>query len=473
MASNARLQHSGVYVANGHEHKGTWEEQSSLQGYRAQDGLYGPRCDFVCPKCQNGGVCHDITGQCICPPGFSGEICDMACGDDFFGKHCNRRCSDTNQDGKDKTCRRILMCLPDPYGCSCGTGFYGPFCNQKPNRPPQKVTIDNSSTSEIVIRWTNPGKETWQCWSVNVVLEANGEPIEFNLTESSSTPANVYKITVTPYTAVAIRLRLRTPDNKNSSWTRIWRVTSAEDDPWETELRRRTVTWTSITYRDLLPYTRYQVKVYAENGAGRSSMFAFLNFTTLSALLQPWYAITALSFNYVEDVPMRSVPRRPEYWLSKYTITITSTDQACSQNIALLLSPLHYCFYLKVSYALSIPMHSLRLISLLRASVYFSLQICAKNIGTDYSPYSEEVEVETREMGKLNSSLSHTYNVMLTESWTSKSVLLNSSDSLEFYLRGLFPGSTYLVCVQAKTSAGFGNATCKNFSTKASSEYDH
>ncbi|KAL1420290.1 hypothetical protein MTO96_024381 [Rhipicephalus appendiculatus] len=131
---------------------------------------------------------------------------------------------------------------------------------------------------------------------------------------------------------------------------------------------------------------------------------------------------------------------------------------------------------------------------------YFS--VCAKNFGTDYSPYSVELEVETREMVpdppasirsaeqtedslkiqwdppaskhgvlrgyKLNASLSHTFNAMLENSWIPEPVLLNSSDPQEYYLRGLFPGSTYLVCVQAKTSAGFGNATCKNFSTKAS-----
>ncbi|KAH6940941.1 hypothetical protein HPB50_010567 [Hyalomma asiaticum] len=512
----------------------------------------------------------------------------------------------------------------------------------EPNRPPQKVAIDNSSTSEIVIRWTNPGKDTWQCWSVNVVLEANGTPIEFNLTESSSTPANVYRIAVTPYTAVAIRLRLRTPDNKNSSWTRLWRVTSAEDapgmvafvnllrngsrnatvswgppeiangvirsyrvvftplalriprcqqltqldtellvpptrqsvdltplrpytkyrfsvaaltikygpemnatfdtdqaipegaptqlrhdnvskstdtitwrevpcelrngpvtsyyvetesvDPWETELRRSTVKWTSITYLDLLPYTRYQVKVYAENGAGRSSMFAFLNFTTLSA---PPHAPGKLEYDQLSQdsvLLIWKVPYPPTGVLEHYKLKYGKAKRPNAFNETVIKHTLcstrnrepRPCFTIRD----------------LEVDMVYHFSICAKNIGTDYSPYSEEVEVETREMVpeppasirsseqtedslkiqwdppirkngvlrgyKLNSSLSHTYNVMLTESWTSKSVLLNSSDSLEFYLRGLFPGSTYLVCVQAKTSAGFGNATCKNFSTKAS-----
>ncbi|KAL1486776.1 hypothetical protein MTO96_008760 [Rhipicephalus appendiculatus] len=72
---------------------------------------------------------------------------------------------------------------------------------------------------------------------------------------------------------------------------------------------------------------------------------------------------------------------------------------------------------------------------------------------------------------KLNSSLSHTFDVILTESSLPKSVLLNSSDSPEFYLQGLVPGSTYLVCVEAETSAGFGNAICDNFTTNDSVEH--
>ncbi|XP_077498602.1 EGF-like and EMI domain-containing protein 1 [Amblyomma americanum] len=91
---------------------------------------YGSTCYYQCPFCQNGGVCHDITGQCICPPGFRGELCEIPCGDDYFGRECQRKCSNTNPDRNVKSCRGILICLPDPYGCSCGTGFHGPFCNE-------------------------------------------------------------------------------------------------------------------------------------------------------------------------------------------------------------------------------------------------------------------------------------------------------------------------------------------------------
>ena len=38
-------------------------------------GLWGPKCDQQCPQCSNGGICHDDSGECICPPGFTGQKC--------------------------------------------------------------------------------------------------------------------------------------------------------------------------------------------------------------------------------------------------------------------------------------------------------------------------------------------------------------------------------------------------------------
>ncbi|CAN7990343.1 unnamed protein product [Ixodes hexagonus] len=54
-------------------------------------------------------------------------------------------------------------------------------------------------------------------------------------------------------------------------------------DPWETEVRNRTIRDTSLGFSDLLPYTRYRAKVYAGNSAGRSKVAAEHNFTTSPA----------------------------------------------------------------------------------------------------------------------------------------------------------------------------------------------
>ena len=30
-------------------------------------------CQKTCPTCLNGGVCNDVSGLCICAPGFQGD----------------------------------------------------------------------------------------------------------------------------------------------------------------------------------------------------------------------------------------------------------------------------------------------------------------------------------------------------------------------------------------------------------------
>ncbi|CAH1243166.1 TIE1 [Branchiostoma lanceolatum] len=82
-----------------------------------------PDCLGFCPVCQNGGVCDDTTGACLCAPGFRGVTCETACPAGFFGPTCRSRCTFAN-------CREKLICLPDPYGCSCAAGFKGLDCNQ-------------------------------------------------------------------------------------------------------------------------------------------------------------------------------------------------------------------------------------------------------------------------------------------------------------------------------------------------------
>uniref|UniRef100_A0A8D0DY58 Tyrosine-protein kinase receptor Tie-1 n=1 Tax=Salvator merianae TaxID=96440 RepID=A0A8D0DY58_SALMN len=96
---------------------------------------WGYSCDKDCPDCLNGGVCHHIDGECICPPGFMGTRCETACKEGRFGRNCQEKCSNT------QGCRGLSFCLPDPYGCSCATGWrdlqcasdcppgrYGPDC---------------------------------------------------------------------------------------------------------------------------------------------------------------------------------------------------------------------------------------------------------------------------------------------------------------------------------------------------------
>ncbi|XP_019632351.1 PREDICTED: angiopoietin-1 receptor-like [Branchiostoma belcheri] len=84
------------------------------------ENKYGSDCSNDCPDCYNGGVCHDQTGECVCPPGFSGTYCETACASGRFGKTCRFSCSGG--------CQGQLMTVPDPVGCTCPPGLTGMTC---------------------------------------------------------------------------------------------------------------------------------------------------------------------------------------------------------------------------------------------------------------------------------------------------------------------------------------------------------
>ncbi|XP_039945817.1 angiopoietin-1 receptor isoform X2 [Hirundo rustica] len=92
---------------------------------RCEAEKWGPSCSFHCPSCTNNGICHEDTGECICPPGFMGKTCEKACGANRFGKTCEETCKENYG------CRNFMFCLPDPYGCSCATGWMGLECDKE------------------------------------------------------------------------------------------------------------------------------------------------------------------------------------------------------------------------------------------------------------------------------------------------------------------------------------------------------
>ncbi|XP_069185384.1 uncharacterized protein [Procambarus clarkii] len=95
---------------------------------------YGPQCQSWCPDCQNGGICHAVTGTCVCAPGYSGPTCQHACPRGSFGSSCQFICQKTTLGFSPATkgqCEKLIICLPEPYGCSCAPGYTGPFCDQE------------------------------------------------------------------------------------------------------------------------------------------------------------------------------------------------------------------------------------------------------------------------------------------------------------------------------------------------------
>ncbi|XP_030852469.1 uncharacterized protein LOC100890115 [Strongylocentrotus purpuratus] len=120
---------AGVYVTYKH---GTLEHhQFSLIRLIVKECPYGrwnpPLCDRLCDSCYNGGVCHELSGTCICPPGHAGKNCLQACGMHRFGWDCEFECGPGQPLDK---CAGSQICLPDPYGCTCLAGYTGIYCNE-------------------------------------------------------------------------------------------------------------------------------------------------------------------------------------------------------------------------------------------------------------------------------------------------------------------------------------------------------
>ncbi|XP_063963207.1 receptor-type tyrosine-protein phosphatase delta-like [Lytechinus pictus] len=92
-------------------------------------GFWGRGCDQDCPNCLNGGICDDVTGVCVCPPGFTGQLCSNGLGKDTFGQLGQFRCSEDI--GNITDCRGVLVCNGPPYGCSCAAGYKGADCMQE------------------------------------------------------------------------------------------------------------------------------------------------------------------------------------------------------------------------------------------------------------------------------------------------------------------------------------------------------
>lgn len=59
------------------------------------------------------------------------ERCFAVCGSGRFGRTCKESCEDSS-------CRAVVFCLQDPYGCSCATGWRGLTCSEG-ERPPRSI----------------------------------------------------------------------------------------------------------------------------------------------------------------------------------------------------------------------------------------------------------------------------------------------------------------------------------------------
>ncbi|XP_071799860.1 receptor-type tyrosine-protein phosphatase T-like isoform X2 [Asterias amurensis] len=124
---NVQPHHAGIYECfrDGRHHLQN-HALMKLLVRQCSPNKWGPSCDNDCPFCYNGGQCDDKTGDCICAPGFSGLHCDETLrGKNWFGQDSQLICSNSNPV---RACQGNLMCLPDPFGCTCAASFTGQKC---------------------------------------------------------------------------------------------------------------------------------------------------------------------------------------------------------------------------------------------------------------------------------------------------------------------------------------------------------
>eukprot|EP00057_Strongylocentrotus_purpuratus_P006092 XP_011660566.1 PREDICTED: angiopoietin-1 receptor-like [Strongylocentrotus purpuratus] len=130
---NVRLNQAGVYqcFVNGKR----WDAGNAiflLHVVRCPAYRWGSECEHTCTECLNGGMCDADLGECVCPPGFNGTICEHVLGSNWFGQDGSFSC-DSSGDDHSTGCRGKLFCLPDPFGCTCAAGFMGINCTTECN----------------------------------------------------------------------------------------------------------------------------------------------------------------------------------------------------------------------------------------------------------------------------------------------------------------------------------------------------
>ncbi|KAL7988821.1 hypothetical protein Chor_007740, partial [Crotalus horridus] len=93
---------------------------------------HGPQCEERCP-CQNGGVCHHVTGECACPPGWmvaiisinsifkQGTVCGQPCPEGRYGNNCSQECQ----------CHNGGTCDLATGQCHCSSGYTGERCQDE------------------------------------------------------------------------------------------------------------------------------------------------------------------------------------------------------------------------------------------------------------------------------------------------------------------------------------------------------
>ncbi|XP_035682806.1 proto-oncogene tyrosine-protein kinase receptor Ret-like [Branchiostoma floridae] len=89
-----------------------------LQAVNCPPNKRGELCEDDC-NCLHGASC-DRWASCVCPPGWTGNICETKCPDGTYGRGCSGECP----------CQNGAICDPSDGQCNCTEGWYGMHCTR-------------------------------------------------------------------------------------------------------------------------------------------------------------------------------------------------------------------------------------------------------------------------------------------------------------------------------------------------------
>ncbi|GFQ89280.1 receptor-type tyrosine-protein phosphatase delta [Trichonephila clavata] len=257
--SNVEVGYSGIYSLEYKDYDITKRGYVRLIVRACPKGKYGTFCDKNCSQCMNGGICHDIQGNCICPPGFNGPTCENACAPGFFGQKCNMKCTLGSEVGN-QACKGALICLPDPYGCSCAAGFYGIFCDKICQPGTYGAGCSETRNCHCI-----DGKN---CNPFSGVCDGECKSNWYGK-HCDETPINISEISFESISPFAVNLTWE--ESSQSSRTVKYYVITFQQIGWihlcnfsfDETLNQKNTTETCIVLDDLEPYAIYKINVSA------------------------------------------------------------------------------------------------------------------------------------------------------------------------------------------------------------------
>ncbi|KAK6024949.1 EGF-like domain protein [Ostertagia ostertagi] len=92
-----------------------------------EPGHFGAGCRGVC-TCANGATCDAVSGACTCTPGWRGKRCDRPCPDGRYGAECRFICDCATTNDTALYNPFVARCDHITGDCRCPPGWTGPDC---------------------------------------------------------------------------------------------------------------------------------------------------------------------------------------------------------------------------------------------------------------------------------------------------------------------------------------------------------